>query len=68
MRIVLNGKEETVQDGITVLDLLTRIRIDPSVKGIAVAVNAEVVSREDWTTAALSEGDQMEVIHAVQGG
>ena len=68
MRIILNGNEETVQDGITVQDLLTKSQSDPLAKGIAVAVNAEVMSREAWPTVVLSSGDRIEIIHAVQGG
>ncbi len=68
MRIILNGKEETVMDGITVQDLVGQGQSDPEAKGIAVAVNAEVMSREDWSTEILSEGDQVEIIQAVQGG
>ena len=53
---------------ITVQDLVGQGQSDPEAKGIAVAVNAEVMSREDWSTEILSEGDQVEIIQAVQGG
>ncbi|WP_105567322.1 sulfur carrier protein ThiS [Microbacterium halophytorum] len=36
--------------------------------GVAVAVNAAVVPRSTWGAAALSGGDEVEVLTAVQGG
>ncbi len=36
--------------------------------GIAVAVNGEVVRRSEWETTVLANGDQVEVLTAVQGG
>lgn len=37
-------------------------------KAIVVAVNGEVVPREEWGSRALSEGDEVEIVHAVAGG
>jgi sulfur carrier protein len=36
--------------------------------GIAIAVNATVVTRAAFATHALSEGDRIEIIRAVAGG
>ncbi len=68
MQITLNGEARTVQDGLTVRDLLIDIDIAPSQKGIAVAVNAEIVPAENWASTRLKTGDQVDIIHAVQGG
>lgn len=37
-------------------------------KAIVVAVNGEVVRREEWDSKVLSEGDEVEIVHAVAGG
>lgn len=37
-------------------------------RGIAVAVNGEVVPRSRWRQRALAPGDEVEVVEAVQGG
>jgi sulfur carrier protein len=37
-------------------------------RGVAVAVEGEVVPRGEWEERALSEGETIEVVHAVQGG
>jgi sulfur carrier protein len=36
--------------------------------GVAVAVAGEVVPRSGWSDRTLAEGDQVEVLQAVQGG
>lgn len=37
-------------------------------KGIAVAVNGEVVRRADWASHRLVDGDVVDVVTAAQGG
>lgn len=37
-------------------------------KGIAVAVNGEVVRRADWASHRLADGDVVDVVTAAQGG
>lgn len=37
-------------------------------KGVAVAVNGNVVPRSTWSTHALADGDRVLVIRATQGG
>jgi sulfur carrier protein len=37
-------------------------------RGIAVALNGEVVPRSDWKAAVLRPGDAVEIVGAVQGG
>jgi len=65
-RLTLNG--ETVELGQpatveVVVDGLGRGR-----SGMAVAVNGEVVPRSRWPATELADGDQVEVLTAVQGG
>jgi sulfur carrier protein len=35
---------------------------------VAVAVAGEVIPRGRWTTTSLGDGDQIEVVAAIQGG
>ena len=37
-------------------------------RGVAVAVQGEVVPRSEWSHRTLSVGDRVEVVRAVQGG
>ena len=68
MEITLNGQAKTVGEGITVHGLLNLADLDPARKGIAVAVNLEVLPRSQWASTRLETGDRVDVIRAVQGG
>jgi len=68
MELRVNGLEEQCDDGSTVATLLTSRTASKSTNGIAVAVNDEVVPRSEWEVKSLSDGDNIEIIHAVQGG
>jgi len=66
MQIVVNGADYTVDVGLSVEALVSRLRLNP--EGIAVAVNGEVVPRTAHAEQALSPGDSVEIIQAVGGG
>ena len=69
MNVTVNGKETAVDDAITVSQLLADLHgADSTTRGIAVALNGEVVARGRWDEATLSEGDRLEVLRAVGGG
>ena len=68
MRIVLNGEGQDVSDGLMLRELLVECGLDPSQKGIAVAVNAEIITRGAWASTRVEAGDRIDIIHAVQGG
>ena len=63
--IVLNGRPAEGH-GLTIAELLARLELPD--RGVAVAVDAEVVPRGQWPTHVLGEGAQVEVVTAVQGG
>jgi sulfur carrier protein len=63
--ITLNGSPAQ-GDGATVEELLERL--DLPRRGVAVAVDAEVVPRGEWATCVIPEGAAVEVVTAVQGG
>lgn len=65
MTITLNGQPSEVPDGTTIAQAVTRITSQD--KGIAVAVNGEVVPRAAWSRP-LADTDRLEVVTAVQGG
>lgn len=68
MQLIVNGQEQSVDDSSTLLDLLIEMNFNAEQKGIAVAVNAEVVARAMWADMRLHNGDRVDIIHAVQGG
>lgn len=46
--------------------LLTRLEIQP--RGIAVAVNGEIVRRSEWSTTPVIDESSIEIVTAVAGG
>ena len=67
MRIELNGRAVEIMREATVADAVAASGAEAR-RGIAVAVEGEVVPRSEWDTTQLHEGQQVEVLHAVQGG
>ncbi|QVX17552.1 sulfur carrier protein ThiS [Pseudomonas congelans] len=66
MHIQLNGEPFELPDGETVAALLTRL--DLAGRRVAVELNQDIVSRSQHVATVLSEGDQVEVVHAIGGG
>ena len=67
LAIRLNGKPETVAAA-TVTELLAGLGIDPERRGLAVAVNGEVVPRRAWAERCLAAADDVEIVRPLQGG
>ena len=66
-RIRLNGQDEVVSVA-TLAALLEEKAVDVAQRGIAVAVNGEVVPRAAWMETPLRSGDRVEIVRARQGG
>jgi thiazole synthase len=68
MRIELNGEALELEEGAT-LDLVVRESgVGGGTRGVAVALDGEVVPRAEWGSTALAEGQRVEVLAAIQGG
>jgi sulfur carrier protein len=65
--IEVNGESRPLEDRL-LLDLMRRLGIDPERRGLAVAINGEVVPRSEWPSRGLDDGDRVEILGAVQGG
>ena len=66
--IVLNGERFDVPRGETLVVVLERVGVSPVARGIAVAVDGEVIPRACWDVFALAEDARVEVLTAMQGG
>ena len=66
MTILVNGEPHQLRRGSTVADVVTLMGRGP--KGLAIAVNEEVVPRTRWPVTALHERDRVEVLTAAAGG
>ena len=66
MNVIINGVTRQVSDGATTAEAVRVLTQAGS--GVAVAVNGEVVTRSAWDSTVLADGDEVEVLTAVQGG
>lgn len=68
MEVIVNGESRTLNAGATVADLVAAIGGRADGRGLAVAVETEVVPRSAWEQTTLTPGAHVEVLVAVQGG
>ena len=66
--IFLNGESSDLRAGETVAEALARLDLSIDARGVAVAVDGEVVRRAAWDTYALAADARVEVLRAMQGG
>ncbi len=64
--LTVNGEAVAVTAGTTVASLLDELGVEP--RGVAVAVDGEVVTRRTWADRALAAGERVEVLSIAQGG
>ena len=67
MRLIVNGQERSRQAA-CLAELWQAETGAAAPQGFAIALNGDVVRRDAWAATALRDGDQVEIIRAVQGG
>jgi thiazole synthase len=68
MRIELNGQPQELDAAATLADAVHATGADGEARGVAVALDGEVVPRSQWPGTPLREGQRVEVLAAIQGG
>jgi thiazole synthase len=68
VRIELNGRAHELAAGANLADAARAAGVADGARGVAVALDGEVVPREEWTQKILYEGSKVEVLAAIQGG
>jgi sulfur carrier protein len=68
MLVLINGERRELAAGATVASVVESLPGAPEGRGVAVALDGEVVPRGQWPRTELSEGIRLEVVVAVQGG
>jgi len=66
MQITINGRPHQLAGGVSLAQAVALLTSAPS--GVAAALNGAVVRRAAWEATALADGDEVEVLTAVQGG
>jgi sulfur carrier protein len=67
MIIFVNNKPVELDPSKGIAEVLRLLNI-PEPKGIALAVNDNVIPKSDWNNFAINENDQLTIIRATQGG
>ena len=67
MRAMVNGEAVDVAEARTIAALVEEITGSAERRGVAVARNGEIVRHDDWSQA-VEDGDEIEIVRAVQGG
>ena len=68
MRIELNGEVRELAEGATLVAAVEESGAGEGARGVAVALDGEVVPRGEWERTALRDGQAVEVLAAIQGG
>ena len=66
MRVRVNGEDRDLPESVNLREYVVSLGVNMA--SIAVAVNGEVVKRDDLASGELAEGDAVEIVRAVGGG
>ena len=66
MNVIVNGKDLTLENNTTVGKLLEKLEVKDKV--MAVAINMEIVKKDNWSYHLVKDGDKIELLHFVGGG
>ena len=68
MKIKLNGEERVFDKELSLNELVQAEINSDEPKGVAVALNYKIIPKQNWSETVLKENDEIEIVHAVQGG
>ncbi|WP_408954459.1 sulfur carrier protein ThiS [Natroniella sp. ANB-PHB2] len=66
MKITVNGKEEEIKAGLSIVDYLENK--DLEVGRVVVEYNGQVIKQDKWEQIELAEDDKLEILNFVGGG
>ena len=67
MNVVINGEPHELPEGASVGDAARALGIEPA-RGVAIALDGEVVPNRDIELGVLRDGQRVEVVAAIGGG
>jgi sulfur carrier protein len=68
VNVTVNGESRRLPAGATVASVVELLHVAPGARGVAIAVDGEVVARVRWPETELREGALVEVVAAIGGG
>jgi sulfur carrier protein len=64
----VNGVERDLREGATLADAALLAGVGPAERGVAAAIDGDVIPRERWDAVPVGEGARVEVVRAAAGG
>jgi sulfur carrier protein len=68
MELMINGETKVIEAANIAQLLAAELDEGHTGRGIAVALNGQVVPRTEWETARIHKGDRVEIVRALPGG
>ncbi len=66
MKVILNGKEEIIEEGVTLACLIAMKGLNPDT--VIVEYNLDLIKKEEWEAIPLKQNDRLEILRFVGGG
>lgn len=67
MKIKINGKEEIINNSISITELLVKKNVDmPDM--VSVELNGNILNRDEYSNILLNENDNVEFLYFMGGG
>lgn len=66
VKVRINGKEENVKKGSTILAVLEEKSVQPEM--VAVELNGDLLEKEELANQTLNQGDTLEFLYYMAGG
>jgi sulfur carrier protein len=68
MKIKINGEAKVIENELSLKELVENELNSAEPKGVAVALNYNIVPKQKWNETNVKENDEVEIVQAVQGG
>jgi sulfur carrier protein len=68
VNVTINGERRRLPAGATVASVVELLDVGSGARGVAVALDGEVVARSRWPDTELAEGSLVEIVAAIGGG
>ena len=66
MIIIVNGKQQDIENNISVLDFINLKKLNPS--KIIIELNRQIITKAVYESVILKENDNLEILSLVTGG
>ncbi len=66
MILTINGKEQEIQEGLNLEEIMLHLEMQDKV--MAAAINMEIVKKEQWNSLRPKHNDKLELLQFVGGG